>query len=112
MPINPLIGAALIETGGGLLSGLLKGTGKGKAAKELKRETKPKTPYYESFASLPILQGLLQRSILGAMETQLGQDTLSQWGINPDQIMRLFASKQTTSPSIYSMLTGKFNKQG
>jgi len=110
MPIDPLTLSTIIETGGGLLSGLLTGAGKGKAAKELKKETRPTTPYYESFSSLPILQNLLQRSLLGAMGTQLGGNTLEQWGLDPEQILKTLsaARRRSVIPPGYSILTNKY----
>jgi len=102
--------ASIIETGGGLLGGLLQGIGKGKAAKEFKKETRPTTPYYESFTSLPILQSLLQRSLLGAMGTQLGGNTLEQWGLDPEQILKTLsaARRRSVIPPGYSILTNKY----
>ena len=85
---NNLIGiSSLINAGGGLLGSLLEAIGKGKAGKELKRGTKPYTPYYETFNTLPLWQGVLEKTLLGSMADRLGTDVLSKWGINPQQIL-------------------------
>ena len=79
--------ASLISAGGGLLGNLLEAIGKGKAGKELKRGTKPYTPYYETFNTLPLWQGVLEKTLLGSMADRLGTDVLSKWGINPQQML-------------------------
>jgi len=83
---DPTLLSAIISGGSSLLSGLLSGIQKGKAAKELKQATKPKTPYYETFSVLPYLQQLLQTSLIGALRQELPQS--SEWGIDFDTILR------------------------
>jgi len=107
MAINPLVLASLINAGSRLLGGLLGGAGQAKARKQMLAGTKPTTPYYETFRTLPVLQTLLNKSILGAMNTQLGSDTLRSWGIDLNSILNQ-KSRATQANTLYSPLLTKY----
>jgi len=104
--IDPLVLSSLISGGTNLLSGLLAGIGKGKAAKELKSATQPKTPYYETFSTLPYLQRLLQNSLIGALQQELPQS--ANWGINFNALLSML-NQTPTSSSPYNFLLQKYN---
>jgi len=110
---NNLIGiASLINAGGGLLGSLLEAIGKGKAAKELKRETKPSAPYYETFRTLPLWQELLGKTLLGSMTDRLGADVLNKWGINPQQILTALSLSRGQALGGSSPYRGLLSKYG
>ena len=109
--MNPFVIASLIGAGGKLLGSLLEGAGKGKAGKELKRATKPYTPYYETFRTLPVWQGVLAKGLLGSMADRLGTDVLSKWGIDPQQILaalNLSGEQALGGRSLYQKLLSKY----
>jgi len=104
--LDPLTLSAIISGGTNLLSGLLGGLGKGKAAKELKSATQPKTPYYETFSTLPYLQRLWQNSLIGALQQELPQS--ANWGINFNALLSMLNQTPTQS-SPYNILLQKYN---
>ena len=104
--------ASLINTGGGLLGSLLEAIGKGKAGKELKAGTKPYTPYYETFNTLPLWQGVLEKALLGSMTDRLGTDVLSKWGINPQQILTALSLSRGQALGGSSPYRGLLSKYG
>jgi len=112
--LNPLTLSAIISGGTNLLSGLLGGLGKGHAAKKLTEATKPTTPYYETFSTLPYLQGLLQSSLLGALQQELPQS--ANWGIDFNYLLSMLNKNNPLSPnapryySPYSLLMQKYFK--
>lgn len=109
MPIGLESLATLITAGSGLLNTLFGAAGKGKAAKELKTATRPKTDYYESFQYLPSLQALLGKYLAGAMSESLGEDVLSRWGINTSDILRAFGAAPAQR-NLYAPLLNKYPK--
>ena len=104
--LDPLTLSAIISGGTNLLSGLLAGLGKGRAAKKLAAATKPKTPYYETFYTLPYLQKLFQSSLLGALQQELPQS--ANWGIDFNALLSMLNQAPPKS-SPYSILTQKYN---
>jgi hypothetical protein len=94
--MDPLLGSALIQTGGGLLGALFSPSVKkqlkwqresdqkqmawkaGKIASTLK----PQTPYYSS-GNLPQLGDASMRAIMGNLAQRMGPELMAKWGINP-----------------------------
>ena len=110
--IDPITLATLVSAGGKLVGSLLGAIGKGKAEKELKRETRPSTPYYETFRTLPLWQGLLGKTLLGSMADRLGTDVLSKWGINPQQILTALSLSRGQALGGSSPYRGLLSKYG
>jgi len=109
--MNDTLLSSIISGGTSLLGSLLGGIGKSKARKEMLAGTKPTTPYYETFKTLPILQALLDKSLLGAMSSQLGSDTLSSWGINPTDMVNQLTKGSPAMAMFYSPLTNKYRSK-
>ena len=94
--MDPLLGSALIQTGGQLLGALFSPSVK----KQLKwqRESaqkqmawkagqvtsalKPTTPYYQS-GNLPQLGDASMRAIMGNLAQRMGPEMMAKWRINP-----------------------------
>jgi hypothetical protein len=85
----------LVLGGTSLLSTLLAGAAAGKEkekerkyAEKIRQETisalKPAQPYFQSNA-LPWISDVLQKAILGNLESRISQDVLTRWGINPEE---------------------------
>jgi hypothetical protein len=112
--LDPLTLSAIISGGSSLLSGLLGGLGKAHAAKKLVNATKPTTPYYETFSTLPYLQGLYQSSLLGALQQELPQS--AKWGIDFNYLLSMLNKNNPLSPtapryySPYNLLIQKYLK--
>lgn len=94
--MDPLIGASLVNLGGGFLNALLQPS----LSKQLRlqRESdqkqadwsagrvtaalKPQTPYYQS-GNLPQLGTASMQAVMGNLAQRLGPEVLAKWGINP-----------------------------
>lgn len=103
MPIDPI--SAAIMAGGSLLQGILGGIAKSQELKhqqkllEQQRQwkqqdwqkvmdlLKPKTPLYEP-QTIPALSYAVQKAIFGNLQERLGQDLLSRWGLNLEDILK------------------------
>jgi len=107
MPVPPwgeiaLGGASLLSS---LLGGLFAGKEKEKErkyAEKLRQETinalKPSVPYFQSNA-LPWLSDIIQRAVLGNLESRVGQDILTRWGINPEDYRSVLGFNKPFSES-------------
>ena len=94
--MDPLLGSALIQTGGGLLNALFAPS----PAKKLRLERenaqkmatwqagkitsalKPTAPYYQS-GNLPQLGDASMRAVMGNLAQRMGPEMMARWGINP-----------------------------
>jgi len=113
--MDPLIGASLISTGGGLLEALFSPSVKkqlkwgreseqkmadwraGKIASTLK----PTTPYYTS-GNLPQLGDASMRAVMGNLAQRMGPEMMAKWGINP----MAPPAPQTVAPPVGPMVPG------
>jgi len=94
--MDPLIGAALIKTGGDLISGLFAPSVKKKLkwqreseqkqmawkAGQITNTLKPQTPYYQS-GNLPQLGDASMRAVMGNLAQRMGPEMMAKWGISP-----------------------------
>ena len=94
--MDPLIGAALVKTGGDLLGSLFAPSTKKKLkweresaqkmadwqAGKITSTLKPATPYYQS-GNLPQLGSTAMSAVMGNLMQRLGPEMLAKWGINP-----------------------------
>lgn len=94
--MDPLIGAALIKTGGDLLGSLFAPSPKKKLkwqresdqkqmawkAGQIASTLKPATPYYQS-GNLPQLGDASMRAVMGNLAQRMGPELMAKWGINP-----------------------------
>ena len=94
--MDPLLGSALIQTGGGLLNALFAPS----PAKKLRLERenaqkmatwqagkitsalKPTAPYYQS-GNLPQLGDASMRAVMGNLAQRMGPELMAKWGISP-----------------------------
>jgi len=96
MPIDPVVGAALVKTGGDLISALFAPSPKKKMqweresaqkmgdwrAGKITSTLKPKTPYYTS-GNLPQLGDASMRAVMGNLAQRMGPEMMAKWGISP-----------------------------
>lgn len=94
--MGPLIGAALVKTGGDLLGSLFAPSPAKKLRLQRENEQKlrewsagkitgalkPATPYYSS-GNLPQLGSTAMSAVMGNLMQRLGPEMLAKWGINP-----------------------------
>ena len=94
--MDPLIGAALVKTGGDLISGLFAPSPKKKLqwerenaqkmatwkAGQVTSALKPTTPYYQS-GNLPQLGTASMQAVMGNLAQRFGPELMAKWGINP-----------------------------
>ncbi len=96
----------LVNIGGGIAEAL----GKGKAGKQLIEATRPSTPFYETYRSLPSWQVLWQNALFGALRDRLGEETLRRWGINPEGFSSQIQRPVTSSKLLRDALLSKYLK--
>lgn len=94
--MDPLIGAALVKTGGDLISGLFAPSPKKKMqwerenaqkmatwkAGQVTSALKPTTPYYQS-GNLPQLGTASMQAVMGNLAQRFGPELMAKWGISP-----------------------------
>lgn len=94
--MDPLLGASLIQTGGGLLGALFSPSVKKQLkwqresdqkqmawkAGQIASTLKPQAPYYQS-GNLPQLGDASMRAIMGNLAQRMGPEMMAKWGINP-----------------------------
>lgn len=94
--MDPLIGAGLLDLGGGILKGIFSPSVSKQLRLQRENEQKlrewsagkitaslrPKTPYYTS-GNLPQLGDASMRAVMGNLASRLGPEMLAKWGINP-----------------------------
>jgi len=117
--MDPLIGAALIKTGGDLLSGLFAPSPKKKLkwqreseqkqmawkAGQITNTLKPQTPYYQS-GNLPQLGDASMRAVMGNLAQRMGPEMMAKWGINPMAPPPVAPAPQTVMPPVGPMVPG------
>ena len=94
--MDPLLGSALIQTGGQLLGALFSPSVKKQLkwqreseqkqmawkAGQITNTLKPQTPYYQS-GNLPQLGDASMRAVMGNLAQRMGPEMMAKWGISP-----------------------------
>ena len=117
--MDPLIGAALIKTGGDLISGLFAPSVKKKLkwqreseqkqmawkAGQVTSALKPTMPYYQS-GNLPQLGDASMRAVMGNLAQRMGPEMMAKWGISPMAPAPVAPAPQTVMPPVGPMAPG------
>jgi hypothetical protein len=115
--MDPLLGSALIQTGGQLLGALFSPSVKKQLkwqreseqkqmawkAGQITNTLKPTTPYYQS-GNLPQLGDASMRAVMGNLAQRMGPEMMAKWGISP--MAPPAPAPQTVMPPVGPMAPG------